>query len=84
MSTENSRLEAMISALDQRVHKLEASMLLSAKDGEHLEEKLDGIIKRLDRNDANQSRIFWIVAGTAISFVVTFVFNGGFASAVGN
>lgn len=40
-------------------------------------ERQGNIISRLDKLDGGLSKLFWLVAGASVSFVMVWVFNGG-------
>lgn len=45
----------------------------------HMDDKIDGVSKKVDKISSDLSRIMWIVLAGIIMAVVTFMVKGGFA-----
>lgn len=43
-------------------------------------ERQSTIVNRLDRLDGGLGKLFWLVAGSAVSFVIVWLFQGGMSN----
>ena len=87
MSANDQFLLQRIESAEQEVRDLrkdyaDLNEKFSALSIEHAAamERQKAVIDRLDRLDGGLGKLFWLVAGSAVSFVMVWVFQGGMAN----